>query len=307
MNEIQEDTISETKETDYKDLQSLLEAANLSEFNPETGYTEEKQEFVKFESFFDIVKSTVSDEVEAQEQNEGKELEVNAHEHEDAILGQEGLENDLKKDLNEDDNEIEPEDLDLKQVDIKEEIPVVEDENSLRAEVGVDNDQAQSGKAQPSSNEQIEDTDDKSDAVLDDTIRSESEFESELEKNAYEKGHRAALEEFESSMELEKKSLQDLTETLFLISENFQEETVKLIKQKLLELSDELIGANIKEFQENFINKIELAAESIIAEVRGVTLELNHSDLKILQENTKVKDFGFQLLEKSDLRRVNFA
>ena len=306
MNEIQEDTISETKETDYKDLQSLLEAANLSEFNPETGYTEEKQEFVKFESFFDIVKSTVSDEVEAQEQNEGKELEVNAHEHEDAILGQEGLENDLKKDLNEDDNEIEPEDLDLKQVDIKEEIPVVEDENSLRAEVGVDNDQAQSGKAQPSSNEQIEDTDDKSDAVLDDTIRSGSEFESELEKNAYEKGHRAALEEFESSMELEKKSLQDLTETVFLISENFQEETVKLIKQKLLELSDELIGANIKEFKENFINKIELAAESIIAEVRGVTLELNHSDLKILQENTKVKDFGFQLLEKSDLRRGEF-
>ena len=54
MNEVQEDTISETNETDYKDLQSLLEAANLSEFNPETGYTEEKQDFVKFESFFDI-------------------------------------------------------------------------------------------------------------------------------------------------------------------------------------------------------------------------------------------------------------
>ena len=306
MNEIQEDTISETKETDYKDLQSLLEAANLSEFNPETGYTEEKQDFVKFESFFDIVKSTISDEVEVQEKKEGEELEILAHEQEDTSLDQERLEKDLKKDLNEDENEIEPEDLDLKQVDIKEEIPVVEDENSLRAEVGVDNDQAQSGKAQPSSNEQIEDTDDKSDAVLDDTIRSESEFESELEKNAYEKGHRAALEEFESSMELEKKSLQDLTETVFLISENFQEETVKLIKQKLLELSDELIGANIKEFQENFINKIELAAESIIAEVRGVTLELNHSDLKILQENTKVKDFGFQLLEKSDLRRGEF-
>ena len=54
MNEVQEDTISETNEKDFKDLQSLLEAANLSEFNPETGYTEEKQDFVKFESFFDI-------------------------------------------------------------------------------------------------------------------------------------------------------------------------------------------------------------------------------------------------------------
>lgn len=306
MNEVQEDTISETNEKDFKDLQSLLEAANLSEFNPETGYTEEKQDFVKFESFFDIVKSTISDEVEVQEKKEGEELEVLAHEQEDTSLDQERLEKDLKKDLNEDENEIEPEDLDLTQVDIKEETPGVEDENSLRAEAEVDNDEAQNGKAQPSSNDEIEDTDDKSDAVLDDPIISEAAFDSELEKNAYEKGHRAALEEFESSMELEKKSLQDLTETLFLISEKFQEDTVNLIKQKLLELSDELIGANIKEFQENFLNKIELAAESIIAEVRGATLELNHSDLKILQENSKVKDFGFQLLEKSDLRRGEF-
>ena len=306
MNEVQEDTIGETNETDYKDLQSLLEAANLSEFNAETGYTEEKQDFVKFESFFDIVKSTISDEVEVQEKKEGEELEVLAHEQEDTSLDQERLEKDLKNDLNEDENEIEPEDLDLTQVDIKEETPGVEDENSLRAEAEVDNDEAQNGRVQPSSNDQIEDTDDKSDAVLDDTIISEAAFDSELEKNAYEKGHRAALEEFESSMELEKKSLQDLTETLFLISEKFQEDTVNLIKQKLLELSDELIGANIKEFQENFLNKIELAAESIIAEVRGATLELNHSDLKILQENSKVKDFGFQLLEKSDLRRGEF-
>ena len=306
MNEVQEDTISETNETDFKDLQSLLEAANLSEFNPETGYTEEKQDFVKFESFFDIVKSTISDEVEVQEKKEGEELEILAHEQEDTSLDQERLEKDLKKDLNEDENEIEPEDLDLTQVDIKEETPGVEDENSLRAQAEVDNDEAQNGKVQPSSNDQIEDTDDKSDAVLDDPIISEAAFDSELEKNAYEKGHRAALEEFESSMELEKKSLQDLTETLFLISEKFQEDTVNLIKQKLLELSDELIGANIKEFQENFLNKIELAAESIIAEVRGATLELNHSDLKILQENSKVKDFGFQLLEKSDLRRGEF-
>ena len=306
MNEVQEDTISETNETDFKDLQSLLEAANLSEFNPEAGYTEEKQDFVKFESFFDIVKSTISDEVEVQEKKEGEELEILAHEQEDTSLDQERLEKDLKKDLNEDENEIEPEDLDLTQVDIKEETPGVEDENSLRAEAEVDNDEAQNGKVQPSSNDQIEDTDDKSDAVLDDPIISEAAFDSELEKNAYEKGHRAALEEFESSMELEKKSLQDLTETLFLISEKFQEDTVNLIKQKLLELSDELIGANIEEFQENFLNKIELAAESIIVEVRGATLELNHSDLKILQENSKVKDFGFQLLEKSDLRRGEF-
>ena len=49
--EAQENKINETKEADYSDLQSLLEAANLSKFNPELGYTEEKREFEKFENF----------------------------------------------------------------------------------------------------------------------------------------------------------------------------------------------------------------------------------------------------------------
>ena len=51
MNEIQEDTISKTKETDYKDLQSLLEAANLSEFNPETGYTKKSKSLSNSRAF----------------------------------------------------------------------------------------------------------------------------------------------------------------------------------------------------------------------------------------------------------------
>ena len=49
MAEAQENELNETKEADFSDLQSLLEAADLSEFNLEQGYTEEKQEFEKFE------------------------------------------------------------------------------------------------------------------------------------------------------------------------------------------------------------------------------------------------------------------
>ena len=47
-----------------------MEAAKLSEFKPEQGYTEENQEFVKFESFFEIVKSTETAEGDMQEKNE---------------------------------------------------------------------------------------------------------------------------------------------------------------------------------------------------------------------------------------------
>ena len=56
-----------------------------------------------------------------------------------------------------------------------------------------------------------------------------------------------------------------MIETLFLISDKFQQETESLLKRKLLELLDELIGAKIKEFQEPFVKKIKLAAENIMS------------------------------------------
>ena len=51
MVEAQENKINETKEADYSDLQRLLEAANLSKFNPELGYTEEKRNLKNSRTF----------------------------------------------------------------------------------------------------------------------------------------------------------------------------------------------------------------------------------------------------------------
>ena len=61
MSDMHEDTITKKEETDYTDLESLLEAAKLSEFTPDPGYTEENQEFVKFESFFEIERKLSSE------------------------------------------------------------------------------------------------------------------------------------------------------------------------------------------------------------------------------------------------------
>ena len=96
MSDIQEDIITKEKDADYTDLESLLEAAKLSEFTPETGYTEENQEFVKFESFFEIVKSTETAEVDVQEQNEVQKFDEVIADDPQKISEQEPLDDALR-------------------------------------------------------------------------------------------------------------------------------------------------------------------------------------------------------------------
>ena len=56
MSEVQENVLDD-QNPDYTDLESLLAAANSSEFSISNGFTEEKQEFEKLNSFFEIVTS----------------------------------------------------------------------------------------------------------------------------------------------------------------------------------------------------------------------------------------------------------
>ena len=56
MNDVQ-DKVFEDQKSDYADLESLLNAAKSSEFNMSDGFTEEKKEFEKLSSFFEIVTS----------------------------------------------------------------------------------------------------------------------------------------------------------------------------------------------------------------------------------------------------------
>ena len=67
-----QDNILDDQNSDYTDLESLLAVANSSEFSVSDGFTKEKQEFEKFNSFFEIVTS-----------NETKNLD-----NEDEVLGE---------------------------------------------------------------------------------------------------------------------------------------------------------------------------------------------------------------------------
>ena len=221
MSEVQENVLDD-QNPDYTDLESLLAAANSSEFSISNGFTEEKQEFEKLNSFFEIVTS-----------KETKNLN-----NEDEVL------NDLQ----------------------------------VGSEADEDLSKVSGVKTALTEEEQL----------------------------AYDKGYKEALEEFEKSMSLEKGSLKDLTETMFSIGDDFQERLEALIKTKICELNNELLESEIQDFPSPFLNKIKQVAGDIVSEIKDVKLELNHADLELLKGSDVVKNLGFELVEKSDLRRGEF-
>ena len=128
----------------------------------------------------------------------------------------------------------------------------------------------------------------------------------EEEQLIYDKGYKEALEEFEKAISLEKGSLKDLTETMFSIGDDFQERLEALIKTKICELHNELLDSEIQDFSTPFLNKIKQVANDILSEIKDVKLELNHGDLELIKGSDVIESLGFEVLEKSDLRRGEF-
>ena len=263
MSEVQENVLDD-QNPDYTDLESLLAAANSSEFSISNGFTEEKQEFEKLNSFFEIVTS-----------NETKNLD-----NEDEVLndGEFGPSN---NELSEDDD---PEVTNSDAFDnISNMVSTKEGEleiSGLQIAGEADEDFSEASGVETALTEE--------------------------EQLAYDKGYKEALEEFEKAMSLEKGSLKDLTETMFSIGDDFQERLEALIKTKICELSNELLESEIQDFPTPFLNKIKQVAGDILSEIKDVKLELNHADLELLKGSDVVKNLGFELMERSDLRRGEF-
>ena len=263
MSELQ-DNVLDDQNSDYTDLESLLAVANSSEFSVSGGFTKEKQEFEKLNSFFEIV---ASNEIK----NLDNEDEVSAEESESEISGlQIGSEAD-------EEGEAEISGLQIgSDADEEAELEIA------GLQLGSEADE------------------DFSDASAVETSLTEEE------QLIYDKGYKEALEEFEKAISLEKGSLKDLTETMFSIGDDFQERLEALIKTKICELHNELLDSEIQDFSTPFLSKIKQVASDILSDIKDVKLELNHGDLELLKGSDVVESLGFEVLEKSDLRRGEF-
>ena len=272
MSEVQENVLDD-QNPDYTDLESLLAAANSSEFSISNGFTEEKQEFEKLNSFFEIVTSNNTKNLN-NEDEVLNDLQFGSEAGEEGELEISGLQ--VGSEAGEE-GELEISGLQ------------VGSEAGEEGELEISGLQVGSEAGEDLSKESGVET-----ALTDE------------EQLAYDKGYKEALQEFEKAMSLEKGSLKDLTETMFSIGDDFQERLEALIKTKICELNNELLELEIQEFPTPFLNKIKQVAGDIVSEIKDVKLELNHSDLELLKGSDVVKNLGFELLERSDLRRGEF-
>ena len=300
MSELQ-DNVLDDQNSDYTDLESLLAVANSSEFSVSDGFTKEKQEFEKLNSFFEIV---TSNEIK----NLDNEDEVSAEESESEISGlQIGSEADEEGESeisglqigSEADEEGESE---ISGLQIGSEADEEGESEISGLQIGSEADEEAELEI---SGLQIgsEADEDFSDLQIASAVETSLTEEEQL---IYDKGYKEALEEFEKAISLEKGSLKDLTETMFSIGDDFQERLEALIKTKICELNNELLDSEIQDFPTPFLNKIKQVAGDILSEIKDVKLELNHADLELLKGSDVVESLGFEVMERSDLRRGEF-
>ena len=309
MTEAQGDIIAEDLEPEFSDLKSLLEAAKNSEFSLSTGFTEEKKDFERIDSLFDLIKSEESSQEGTPSVNESDEesdsSEAQNIEKSDDLENIENL-NDIEE-LG-DKNFIS--DIDNIDGDLDSEPSQHDEPNEPSEKIDrystLSNDEATDADNDNQNLEALEKQSE--DENLDDEENKSGEpvFENELEKNAYHAGYKAALDEFENSMSMERNSIENLVETMFSVGENFQDQLEETIKIKILQLADDLIGSKMQEFQDSYLEKIEIAAADILEDNTNIKLELNHLDFAILEANAKLKNLSFEVIEKSDLRRGEF-
>ena len=331
MSELQ-DNVLDDQNSDYTDLESLLAVANSSEFSVSDGFTKEKQEFEKLNSFFEIVTSNEiknldnEDEVSAEEsESEISGLQIGSEADEEGESEISGLQIGSEAD-EEGESEIsglqigseadEEGESEISGLQIGSEADEEGESEISGLQIGSEADEE--GESEISGLQIGSEVDEEAELEIaglqiaseeDEDFSGASAVETSLTKEEqliYDKGYKEALEEFEKAISLEKGSLKDLTETMFSIGDDFQERLEALIKTKICELHNELLDSEIQDFSTPFLSKIKQVASDILSDIKDVKLELNHGDLELLKGSDVVEGLGFEVMERSDLRRGEF-
>lgn len=283
--------ISKDTDEDFTDLESLLTAVNSKSFTPSENYVADHEEFEKLDSFFELVRvdgysetKLVEENVEDSAQEEGLEEEAPAI-HDDLGESLSTAEDELAETIDDDLHANVDQSLDETGNDFFDK----------------DNPSTAINEVNSASEENH------NNSSVDKDMQPESEeLEVQNESEEYDRGYQTAILEFEKTMELERKSIEDLGENLFRIEQGLKSHVGDSLKKMIIELSSEFVGYKIDELPEKFVNHIENCANQVFSEVRELQLELSHADFEILKSIVKVQDFDVSVVETSDLRRGEF-
>ena len=310
-------------ESSSVDIAELLAAANSKVFDDENGLIDANKNFEKVSSFFDLIKSSNNEDTNLAEQDESPESSAEENSDEE-IIGLKISSSDGASDDNEideeiiglkisssdgasDDNEIDEEIVGLK-------ISSRDDaSDDMQTERGINEPEVEKSDIlgeEEISSENFEPLDviEQSRETVE-KLKSQDKAETdqgEETSEEYNLGYQDALNEFEKTLDAEKKAISNFGSTLLSIRDDASKIIEELIKEKLAEISNEFLGKQVSEFPKNFLTHIENISESIVSSTSEIIVELNEIDAAALKTNIKLEQLAFKIKEVTDLGRAEF-
>lgn len=296
-----DDVLEQNSQEEYGsvDIVDLLEIANSKVFDDEEGLVNRNKDFEKVSSFFDLIKSSDNEDQNVALSEQVSEASI--EELSDEGDSPEG--NSLEE--SSDNKQIEPTNSENTEVKSDPEDVPAADSNT---EPGLDNPEI-SGEEEISS-EEFEPLDviEQSRETVEKLKSQDETEENQIDKlsEEYNRGYQDALSEFEKTMDAEKKAISNFGSTLLSIKEDTSKIIEELIKEKLLEISNEFLGKQVSEFPKDFYTQIENISSSIVSNTSEIIVELNEIDAAALKSNIKLEQVAFKIKEVSDLGRAEF-
>ena len=310
-------------ESSSVDIAELLAAANSKVFDDQNGLIDANKNFEKVSSFFDLIKSSNNEDTNLAEQDEspGSSAEENSDEE---IIGLKISSSDDASDDNEideeiiglkisssdgasDDNEIDEEIVGLK-------ISSRDDaSDDMQTERGINEPEVEKSdipgeeEISPENFEPLDVIEQSRETV--EKLKSQDKAETdqvEETSEEYNLGYQDALNEFEKTLDAEKKAISNFGSTLLSIRDDASKIIEELIKEKLAEISNEFLGKQVSEFPKDFLTHIENISESIVSSTSEIIVELNEIDAAALKTNIKLEQLAFKIKEVTDLGRAEF-
>lgn len=281
------------------DIVDLLEIANSKVFDDEEGLVNRNKDFEKVSSFFDLIKSSDNEDQNVALSEQVSEASI------EELSDEEGSPEGNSLEEPSDNKQIEL--TNSENTEIKSDSEDVAAADSI-TEPGLDNSEI-SGEEEISSEEfepldVIEQSRETVEKLKSQDEREENQFDELSEE--YNRGYQDALNEFEKTMDAEKKAISNFGSTLLSIQEDTSKIIEELIKEKLLEISNEFLGKQVSDFPKDFYTHIENISSSIVSNTSEIIVELNEIDAAALKSNIKLEQLAFKIKEVSDLGRAEF-
>ena len=281
------------------DIVDLLEIANSKVFDDQEGLVSRNKNFEKVSSFFDLIKSSDNEDQNVALSEQVSEASI------EELSDEEGSPEGNSLEEPSDNKQIEL--TNSENTEIKSDSEDVAAADSI-TEPGLDNSEI-SGEEEISSEEfepldVIEQSRETVEKLKSQDEREENQVDELSEE--YNRGYQDALSEFEKTMDAEKKAISNFGSTLLSIKEDTSKIIEELIKEKLLEISNEFLGKQVSDFPKDFYTHIENISSSIVSNTSEIIVELNEIDAAALKSNIKLEQLAFKIKEVSDLGRAEF-